>query len=113
MIAMPPAPPVHRACIETGRTTDTFQRIPEILTPQMDAPPVIHQHDMHLLTGTRLFKMTGIRSNRLPRSAPRQQPEEYTQMLPQGDQLFYPHTGYMHIRQMSSHIRIPFIGAYD
>src|SRR4051812_47460010 len=113
MIAVTSAAPVYRAGIETGGTTYTFQRVPEVLPAQVPAPAVVHQYDMHFLSRTRSSEMAGISSDRLSRGTACKQPEKYAQVLTFRYQLFNAHTGDVYIGQMGPHICIAFIGAYD
>src|SRR6185312_6181704 len=113
MIAMPAAATVYRACIEASPATDAFQRIPEILTAEVDAAAVIDKHDMDLLSRPRPPEMARIRRDRLTGGAPRQQTQKDTEMPPQRNQLFDTHAGDVHIGQVRTHIRIAFIGTDD
>ncbi len=79
----------------------------------MDTPAIVDKHDMHFLARTRLFKMTGIRGDGLPRRTTRQQSQKDTQMLSQWNDLLDTHTGDVRVRKVGAHVGITFIGAND
>ena len=67
---------------------------------------------MHFLTGTRPPEMTAVSSDRLASGAPGQEAQEYPQMGPFWNDLFYAHTGDMYIGQVGAHVGISLIGTY-
>src|SRR6185312_13331306 len=113
MIAVPAAAPVDRTGIKTSGATDTFQRISEIGTTQVNAPAIVHEHHMHLLPRPGPSEVTRIGGDRLPRCAARQQAQKNTQVPSFRDQLLDAHTGDMHIRQVCAHVCVAFVSAYD
>src|SRR5438874_1545017 len=110
-IAVASAAAVDRAGVQAGRAADALGRVAVLPAREDPAAPVIDEHDVHRGAWAGAVEVRGVRGDRLPRGAAREQPEEDRQLPRRGNQLLHAHASDVDGRQRGAEVRIALVGA--
>src|SRR5438552_3389961 len=110
-IAVASAAAIDRAGVQAGRAADALERVAVLLAREDPAAPVIDDHDVHRGARAGAVEVRGVRGDRLPRGAAREQPEEDRQLPRRGNQLLHAHAGDVDGRQRGAEVRIALVRA--
>src|SRR5260221_10009009 len=102
---------MHRARVHARAATDALERPPEVRSPELRGPAVIHQHDVKVLPAYRAVHVRGVDRRALSRTASREQSKEDRQLCRTGHELLDAHARDVDRRHRDAEVRVALVRA--